>query len=209
MVLIKMWLKNMLKIHSKNFSPVIDLPEGYEVYDFSQGYDPNREMLSEFGIGRFNEVRKNMYTTALFKGERNIHMGIDIAAPVGYPIKSFDHGTLFMKTYNGAEGDYGYTLIVEHEIEGRSVWALYGHLSMSSYDHKKVGDKILKGEVFAWIGDKSENGGWNPHLHLQLSLIKPEVCDMPGAVAAADREKALAQFIDPREILGPLYKDFV
>lgn len=195
----------MLKIRSKDFSPVIDLPPDYEVYDFTRGYDSNRVMLSEFGIGRFNEVRKNMYTTELFGGDRNIHMGIDIAAPIGHPIKSFDEGVLLMKAYNGTEGDYGYTLIVEHMIEETPLWALYGHLSRRSFEFKNVGDKISKGEVFAWIGDKSENGGWTPHLHLQLSLIKPEVCDMPGAVSAADREKALAQFIDPREILGPLY----
>ena len=87
MVLIKMWFKNMPKINFKNFSfsPVIDLPDGYEVYDFTQGYDPERSMRSEFGVGRFNEVRKNMYTSELFKGERNIHMGIDIAAPVDVP----------------------------------------------------------------------------------------------------------------------------
>ncbi len=207
MVLIKTWFRNMPKINFKKFqfSPVIDLPAGHEVYDFTQGYDPKRSMKSEFGVGRFNEVRKNMYTTELFKGERNIHMGIDIAAPVNHPIKSFYEGTLFMKAYNGAAGDYGYTLIIEHEFDGIPLWALYGHLSQKSFEAKNVGEKILKGEVIAWIGDKSENGGWNPHLHLQLSLLKPQVCDMPGAVAAADLEKALAQFIDPREVLGPLY----
>jgi murein DD-endopeptidase MepM/ murein hydrolase activator NlpD len=207
MVLIRTWFKNMPKINFKKFqfSPVIDLPANYEVYDFTQGYDPSRSMKSEFGIGRFNEVRKNMYTTELFKGERNIHMGIDIAAPIHHPIKSFFAGKLFMKAYNGAAGDYGYTLIVEHEFDGTRLWALYGHLSKTSFEHKKIGDPIARGEVIAWIGDKSENGGWNPHLHLQLSLEKPEVCDMPGAVSSADRDKALAQYIDPREILGPLY----
>ncbi len=197
----------MPKINFKSFkySPVIDLPADYEVYDFTQGYDPKRSMKSEFGIGRFNEIRKNMYTTALFEGGRNIHMGIDIAAPVNHPIKSFYQGTLFMKAYNEADGDYGHTLIVEHDLAGEKIWALYGHLSKASFELKNVGDKIHAGEVIAWIGDRHENGGWNPHLHLQISLVQPLACDMPGAVSAADLEKALAQFIDPREILGPLY----
>ena len=36
---------------SPQYHPVIFLPEDYEIYDFSEGYDPNRELKSNFGIG--------------------------------------------------------------------------------------------------------------------------------------------------------------
>lgn len=195
----------MLNTQGLTFSPVIDLPASYEVYDFTRGYDPKRSMLSEYGIGRYNEERQGMYTTELFAGERNIHMGIDVAAPVGTPVRSFFEGEVYLFAYNAAPGDYGHTLITKHVLNGTEVYALYGHLSAASTRDKTVGSKVRSGDVIAWVGDKHENGGWNPHLHFQLSLTRPHVCDMPGAVAAKDREAALKIYPDPRLVLGPLY----
>jgi hypothetical protein len=44
-----------------------------------------------------------------------------------------------------------------------------------------------------------------PHVHFQLSIEPPETHDMPGAVALADRNKALVQYPDPRWVLGEIY----
>ena len=85
------------------------------------------------------------------------------------------------------------------------VWALYGHLDSSSIAGKEVGQKISAGDVIAWFGDFSENGGWEPHLHFQLSLIEPETHDLPGVVTAESREQALIDYPDPRLVLGDLY----
>jgi murein DD-endopeptidase MepM/ murein hydrolase activator NlpD len=188
-----------------NFASVIHLPADYEVYDFTQGYDANRPRRSLYGIGRYNEIRQGMYTAELFAGVRNIHMGIDIAAPVGEPIYSFYDGYLFMQTYHAAAGDYGYTLITEHELDGVKLYALYGHLAKASIERHSIGQRIRQGEIIAWVGDENENGGWNPHLHFQLSYERPVVCDMPGAVSLADRARALQTYPDPRLVLGPLY----
>lgn len=216
MVLIKKWLsaltvnKNSTNFHTLSldhfrFASVITLPKDYEVYDFTKGYDPNRSMLSKFGIGKYNEVRQGMYTTELFAGNRNIHMGIDIAAPVGTPIMSFFEGEIFLFAYNAAPGDYGHTIITKHDLDGCEVYALYGHLNEASTKNKVIGQKISTGEVIAWVGDKHENGGWNPHLHFQLSLEKPEVCDMPGAVSQENLATALKIYPDPQRVLGKLY----
>jgi len=187
------------------FAPVIRLPEGYEVYDFTRGYDPGRELASPYGVGRYDEKRRGVYTTELFAGQRDIHMGIDLAAPVGEAVHAFFDGTVHRFGNNPAPGDYGYTLITEHQLGGRTVWALHGHLSARSIDGRFEGQRVSRGEVIAWVGDRHENGGWNPHLHFQLSLVRPEVADLPGAVSDADREAALAIYPDPRLVLGPLY----
>jgi len=188
------------------FHPVIKLPLGYEIYDFSSGYDPNRILSSPFGVGRYNEKRPGMYKDEIFlSGRRDIHMGIDIGAPVGTPIYSFTEAELFLFGNNSAPGDYGYTLITKNLVDNEVLYALYGHLSAKSVDGKYSGQKLLTGEVIAWVGDKHENGGWNPHLHFQLSRIKPEVCDMPGVVSEEQREEALRTYPDPRTVLGPIY----
>ena len=64
---------------------------------------------------------------------------------------------------------------------------------------------VSKGQVFSRIVEKSENGGWEPHVHFQISLIEPTKPDLPGVVRRSDREQALHDFPDPRLILGPLY----
>jgi peptidoglycan LD-endopeptidase LytH len=146
-----------------------------------------------------------MYTSDLFAGERNIHMGVDISGPVGTPIYSFADGEILKFAYNGADGDYGYTLLSKHKVDGRDLFVLWGHLQKKSVENKKVGQLIKRGEVIAWIGDKHENGGWNPHLHFQLSYEEPAVCDMPGVVSAEDLPAALLKYPDPRIVLGPIY----
>ena len=55
------------------------------------------------------------------------------------------------------------------------------------------------------MGDKHENGGWDPHLHFQLSLIEPSTHDMPGVVDPNDREEFLINYPDPRLVMGPIY----
>jgi len=188
---------------SIDFHPVVHLPDEYEVRDFTSGeYSPSKY---EFDIGRYDELRPGMYSTDLFAGERFLHVGIDIGGPVGTPCMAFMDGEISHFGYNPAAGDYGNVVITRHEIGGVLVWALYGHLDAASIEGKWVGQKVNAGEVIAWFGAFDENGGWDPHLHFQLSLVEPETHDLPGVVAPEDRVTALAIYPDPRNVLGPLY----
>ncbi len=193
---------------SFEFSPVIHLPPEFEIYDFSSGYDPDRYRSSAYGIGRYNERRPGMYSTEIFTGSgapREIHVGIDIAAPVGTPVHAFYNGRVLLTGINAAAGDYGGTIITEHLLEDRLIWALHGHLSHESVRARSIGESFARGEVIAWIGDHLENGGWNPHLHFQLSWRRPDRCDLPGAVSVSDLASALEIYPDPRLVLGALY----
>ena len=69
----------------------------------------------------------------------------------------------------------------------------------------EVGDSVSQGQLIATIGGENENGGWPPHIHLQISLIEPVDNDLPGVVKKSDREEALATYLDPRLILGQIY----
>jgi murein DD-endopeptidase MepM/ murein hydrolase activator NlpD len=200
----------MIDFSAFRFYPVIRLPAQYEVFDFTQGYDPARSLASGFGIGRYDENRRGMYNSELFRdgpaeSARTIHVGIDIAAPAGFPVQAFFAGEIFLTGYNGADGDYGYTVITRHELGGEPLYALHGHLSRRSVEENAPGRIFAAGETIAWLGERHENGGWNPHLHFQLCLVKPEKCDLPGAVSPSQREAALKIYPDPRLVLGPLY----
>ena len=165
-----------------------------------------------FDVGRYDEDRRGMYTSSLFdvddeENRRTIHVGIDIGGPVGVKVYSFVDGVIHRVGYNDAIGDYGYVIVVEHQISATSrCWALYGHLDAYSIKGKHTGQKIKKGEVIGRIGNTSENGGWTgSHLHFQIALHPPETHDMPGVVCLKDREDALLEYVDPRFVLGELY----
>ena len=193
----------MIKWQTGRYHPVVHLPDEYEVRDFTTGnYTPSEY---EFDIGRYDELRPGMYSTELFSDGRFLHIGIDIGAPVGTPCMAFDDGEISHFGYNSADGDYGYVIITKHIVGEIPIWALYGHLSADSIKGKKIGQKISRGEVICWMGDRDENGGWESHLHFQLSINEPETHDMPGVVNPENRKTALEKYPDPRLVLGPIY----
>ena len=193
----------MIEWQTGRYHPVVNLPEEYEVRDFTKGsYEPSE---FEYDIGKYDELRPGMYNTDLFKDNRFLHIGIDIGAPVGTPCMAFEDGVISHFGYNPEDGDYGNVIITKHIIGGVPIWALYGHLDSNSISKKKIGQKISRGEVICWMGDKHENGGWESHLHFQLSIIEPKTHDMPGVVDPANRKIALIEYPDPRLVLGPVY----
>jgi len=189
---------------SYNFHPVVFLPSKYSVLDLS-GDNVNVKPETDFWIGRYNEIRKNLYSAELFEGIRNIHVGIDIGAPVGTPCMSFSDGVIKFFGYNPQIGDYGNVIITEHEFDSIYLWALYGHLDSKSIQFKKIGQPISRGEVIGHMGNQYENGGWPSHLHFQLSFIEPATHDLPGVVSADEHFQSLQDFPDPRLVLGALY----
>lgn len=190
----------------------------YLVRDFTEGMD-HLPKLEDTGyvhdVGRYNERRRAMYETALFgsddpwaeKGEpRDIHIAIDIGGPAGTPIHSVADCTIHSVGYNAADGDYGHVIVTEQVLNGHRVFALCGHLDAASTAGKAKGDKIARGDVLGWFGDRHENGGWHPHVHFQLSLVEPATHDMPGVVSSSQHAQALRDYPDPRMVLGALYE---
>ena len=189
--------------------PVMDLPDEYEILEFTAGYEP--QIMTEFvknggwGVGGYNEKRGNMYLAPHFESRRNIHMGVDIWAPAGEPVYAVFDGEVVYTANHAQEGNYGGTIVLRHKIEGKEIFALYGHLSLKSLERSRAGQEIEAGDIIGWLGDKSENGHWPPHLHYQLSRQDPGEADMPGVVSDQERDKALKLFPDPRTVLGNIY----
>ena len=184
------------------FHFIVKLPKEYHVHDFTNGVETSP---LEFSIGKYDENRKGLYETELFEGKRTHHVGIDIGGPIGTPIYAFYDGIIFDKKYLPADGDYGNVIIMEHEFDGTKLWALYGHLSSKSLETFDIGDVVEKGDLIGWFGNKNENGGWEPHVHFQLSFEEPLNCDLPGVVMPDERDLALRKYPDPRLVLGALY----
>lgn len=199
------------------FHPTVIFDQPYWVHDFTRPQPNGWSAPYVYTVGRYDEHRPAMYTTELFAGVRNHHVGLDLGAPAGTPVHAFGPGSVFMTTINAEDGSYGPTLITQHhlalpkdvgapldDVEVR-FWVLYGHLSWSSIQHWKEGEAFEAGTVLARLGTEDENGGWPPHVHVQMAWSPPANGDLPGVVAPDDREAALAAYPDPRLICGPLY----
>lgn len=195
----------------ESFAPVFVWPAGVKptVLDLSSADAQTPFASSEYTIGRYNE-RRGIYTSELFVGagapeqRRDIHVGIDLGGPVGTPVMLPCAGTVAFQGYNAADGDYGHVVITRHELQGRVLYMLFGHLDKHSTSHAT--DVVLPaGYVVGRLGDRSENGGWPPHVHFQLSFRAPTTHDLPGAVSSLDLAQALIDFPDPRLVLGAIY----
>ncbi len=187
----------------------MNLPEKYKVFDFREGFP--RQEITEFiknggwGVGKYNEKRKNMYVAPQYENRRNIHMGIDIWAPAGEPVFAPLDGKVAYTGNLSEKGNYGAVIVLKHIFDGQPLYALYGHLSLKSLEQVSPGESIDAGGIVGWLGNETENGNWPPHLHFQLSLKDPEEADMPGVVSEDELEKALEIYPDPRKLLGNLY----
>ena len=176
-----------------------DLPDLAPVLDLTRGPVAS---VGPYWIGRYDEDRRGGYPQALFGGARTLHVGMDVGAPAGTPVHAFAEGTVEHAGINDAPGDYGGVMVTRHVFDGTARWVLWGHLAHASTRAWRAGDAFAGGTVLAHLGSPDENGGWPTHLHLQVAVERPVTHDLPGVVAPADRDEALARFPDPLELLA-------
>lgn len=94
-----------------------------------------------------------------FTGERSLHLGIDIAAPLGTPILAPADGVVI---FSGAKAGFGNFVMVAH---GYGIVTRYGH------NHQNLvqpGQKILRGEQLGTVGASGRTTG--PHLHYEIVI---------------------------------------
>jgi len=162
------------------------------------------------GIGRYDEPRM-LYSSPLFAtsgspltARRTIHLGLDLFADAGTPVHAPLRGTVHAFADNRATLDYGPVIILRHEIDdGTEFFTLYGHLSRESLDGLTVGSVIDPGQSFATLGAPDVNGGWTPHLHLQVFTDLLDLgTDVPGVAAPAHRDAWRSFCPDPNLLVG-------
>ncbi|CAL2063075.1 Peptidase M23-like protein [Tenacibaculum sp. 190524A05c] len=125
--------------------------------------------------------KRSSYFNTSDTNERNIHLGIDLWCNEGTKVLSVLDGKIHSFKNNLNHGDYGPTIIIEHNIYGKTFYSLYGHLALSSIENIKIGQSVTQGEEIGTLGKSEVNGDYAPHLHFQLILdVENKEGDYPG-----------------------------
>ena len=133
---------------------------------------------------------------------RVIHLGVDVWTDAGTPVRAPVDAVVHSVADNDRHGDYGGTVVLTHDLAGAVFHTLYGHLARRTLDGLTAGRAIARGEVFAWLGEPHENGGWPPHLHLQrIRDLGERRGDFPGVARLSEREAWLRICPDPSDLL--------
>lgn len=167
---------------------------------------------ARYGIGGYNEHRTVYSRSEVFddaEEPRRLHLGLDIWGDAGTPVFAIADGVVHSFAFNNRSGDYGATIILQHQIEGEIIHSLYGHLSLKDIKVLKKGDKVVKGDLIAHFGEPAENGNWPPHLHLQLIRdMSIWEGDYPGVCRFSERKQWLQNSPDPLPYTGLISSEF-
>jgi 4-aminobutyrate aminotransferase-like enzyme/Ser/Thr protein kinase RdoA (MazF antagonist) len=224
-------VRTWLTSHAAQLRPVVDGdPDHALVFDLSVGslelgnwpafQDEPRLSADLFGrletagatigIGRYQEPRA-IYTSDLFRAASNdgpewrtLHIGLDLFQPAGAPVYAPLSGTVHSFADNAGPRDYGPTIILEHRpADGPVFYTLYGHLSRESLVDKHVGMPFAAGAQIATLGDAAVNGGWPPHLHLQLITdLLGRAGEFPGVARPSEAAVWTSLCPDPNLLVG-------
>jgi peptidoglycan LD-endopeptidase LytH len=169
------------------------------------GYRELREMYKRSALFSFEKTHLKTADIPFDKNTepRRLHLGIDIWGAAGTKVHAPLGGMVHSFANNDSYGDYGATIILQHQIDMVEFYTLYGHLSIKDIAELRRGQFITRGQTFAHFGAPFENGNWPPHLHFQIiEDIRMKEGDYPGVCKMSEAEKYLKNCPDPDLILN-------
>ena len=120
----------------------------------SSNATPSIWPLDEHRIGSHFGRRPDPFT-----GESEVHLGIDLVAPKGTPVKAAADGRVF---FARRQAEYGNLIVLEHP---NGYTTRYGHL----FTFKVAEDQIVhRGDVIGYVGMTGRATA--PHLHYEVRL---------------------------------------
>lgn len=185
-----------------------DVHENIEPALTRRVFDLMRQSNVRLAIGCYDEPRLLYVAPAFALGprptdeHRTIHIGLDLFADAGTPVFAPLAGTIHAFADNAAPQDYGPVIVVRHATDdGTEFFTLYGHLSRESLRNLAAGQRVEAGAQIATLGTAEVNGGWTPHLHLQIITdLLGLGTDFPGVARPTQRSVWRALCPDPNLI---------
>jgi len=120
--------------------------------------EPSR-VLSVAGRGAMAWPVEGRLTSPYGRRDGRTHRGIDVAAPVGTPVRAVRDGTV---AYAGWKGGYGNTVDIAHDG---------GQVTRSAHQSEllvRTGEEVERGQVVGRVGTTGSSTG--PHLHFEVRM---------------------------------------
>jgi murein DD-endopeptidase MepM/ murein hydrolase activator NlpD len=148
-------------------------------------------------VGRYGETRPNLYA----HDQHHVHLGMDLVLAVGTPVFCPMSAKVHAIMHCLQPNDFGTTVILKHDMHAITFYSLYAHLSHTVILH--LHQTIEAGTQIGTVGAEHENGGWPPHLHLQLlSSTLMDHHALQGVVQPALASDRLLHCPDPNLLLN-------
>lgn len=168
---------------------------------------------ARIGVGGYLEDRVIYRRSPAVFGEtqndapaRSLHLGVDVWLRAGTPVLAPLDAVVHSVADNARFGDYGPTVILQHQLEETVFYSLYGHLARRETALLRPGMTVERGTAFAEVGPAPENGDWPPHLHFQLMAdMQGRVGDFPGVALPTERAYWAELCPDPNLVLQSKY----
>lgn len=113
-------------------------------------------------------IAKGKFTVSAYYGDGRNHKALDLAANKGTAIFAAASGTV---TYAGYDGDYGYSVVIDH---GNGMKTRYAH---ASYLCVNKGEVVSQGDMIAAVGRTGYATG--NHLHFEVIINGTRVNPAP------------------------------
>ena len=147
-------------------------------------------------IGRYDEER-SIYTAPEFETPdgrwRTRHMAVDVFAPAGTPVYAPLDGVVERRENRDQLGDYGGLLVLRHGDRS-------GRCTAISTRRRWPPARCERATRSPGSAAPEVNGGWEPHLHLQL--FTDLVGDLPGVALPEEADVWRSVCPDPNLLLG-------
>lgn len=99
------------------------------------------------------------YRVSPFTGQREMHEGLDIAAPLGTPILATADGVV---SFVGPLASFGNVVFINH---GHGFTTFYAHNSRNAV---REGQTVKRGQIIAYVGATGRSTG--PHVHYEVQV---------------------------------------
>lgn len=165
--------------------------------------------LKEFEVNGVPFGKRSVHNGELW----GIHLGEDCIVPAGTDVFAIGSGKVVYSALHAGDenkGNWGYIMIIEHHSPWtrKKFYSLYGHLGAC---HKRIGEKVKRGEPIGFIGKDytAENGYWLAHLHFAIYTGPWKKKVLPGYWKEGDLDtnpkywKAPTEFIKEHQRITP------
>jgi len=201
---LKDYVKIDISVANKELN-ALEIPSPMEFKKYIDDYVS--EQKGKVAYGGYDEKRNLYRQSVIFNDEkglspREIHIGLDIWCDVGTAVLAPWDGTVHSFNVNEGLGNYGPTIILEHIVDEKTFYTLYGHLKKKSIINLCFGQIVEAGDKIGEVGSPKVNGGYAPHLHFQIiDDLQGNNGDYPGVVAKEDLDFYLKNCPDPNLFL--------